>query len=111
MIRVEKGARQPADAFWSLTMRDTDLFFVPSAFDRYELGPRNTVATNRGGSIEPHLNDAAAIRPLFAPEQPKGSASPGRGSACPTFVPRKTDDDRCGEDKSSGRANQMRHCR
>jgi len=30
VMRLEKGQMPPAEAFWSLTMYDTDFFFVPN---------------------------------------------------------------------------------
>jgi len=55
VVRFDKGALPPARAFWSLTMYDSDLFFVPNAINRYELSQRNTFVTGEDGSIELHL--------------------------------------------------------
>lgn len=55
VVRFEKDALPPADAFWSLTMYDSDLFFVPNAINRYELSQRNTFVTGSDGSIELYL--------------------------------------------------------
>ena len=41
-LRFEKDQMPPAEAFWSLTMYDTDFFFVPNPIDRYELGQRDS---------------------------------------------------------------------
>ena len=40
-MHFEKGQLPPAEAFWSLTMYDTDFFFVPNPINRYELSQRN----------------------------------------------------------------------
>ena len=52
VMRFEKGALPPVEAFWSLTLYDGDFFFVPNAIDRYELSQRNTFVTNTDGSVE-----------------------------------------------------------
>jgi hypothetical protein len=52
VMRFERGKLPPANAFWSLTLYDTDFFFVPNALNRYELSQRNTFLTNPDGSID-----------------------------------------------------------
>jgi hypothetical protein len=52
VIRFDKGGLPPVDAFWSLTMYDKDLFFVPNPIDRYALSQRNTFITNPDGSVD-----------------------------------------------------------
>jgi len=55
VIRFEKGGLPPVDAFWSLTLYDKDLFFVPNAIDRYNLSQRDTLITNPDGSIDLYI--------------------------------------------------------
>ena len=55
VMRFEKGQLPPAEAFWSLTMYDTDFFFVPNPINRYELSQRNRFITNPDGSIDLYL--------------------------------------------------------
>ena len=55
VMRFEKGREPPAEAFWSLTMYDTDFFFVPNAIDRYDLGQRNRFVSNSDGSVDIYL--------------------------------------------------------
>jgi hypothetical protein len=55
VMHFEKGGLPPVDGFWSLTMYDTDLFFVPNAIDRYALSQRDTFVTNADGSIDLYL--------------------------------------------------------
>jgi hypothetical protein len=55
VVRFEKGQMPPAEAFWSLTMYDTDFFFVPNPINRYELSQRNTFNTNPDGSVDLYL--------------------------------------------------------
>ena len=45
----------PAKAFWSLTMYDTDSFFVPNPLNRYELNNRSHLHTNPDGSIDIYI--------------------------------------------------------
>ncbi|MEY8143918.1 DUF1214 domain-containing protein [Falsihalocynthiibacter sp. CO-5D18] len=55
VMRFEKGELPPAKGFWSLTMYDPDLFFVPNEIDRYELSQRNDLVAGADGSIEVYL--------------------------------------------------------
>jgi hypothetical protein len=42
VMRFEAGGLPPVEAFWSLTMYDKDLFFVPNPIDRYTLSARSS---------------------------------------------------------------------
>lgn len=55
VIRLEKDHWPPAEAFWSLTLYDDDLFFVPNALNRFELSTRNRFVTGPDGAIELYL--------------------------------------------------------
>lgn len=55
VVRFEKGQLPPADGFWSLSMYDSDLFFVPNTINRYELSQRNAFVTGPDGSVELYL--------------------------------------------------------
>jgi hypothetical protein len=55
VMRFEKGRLPPVDGFWSLTMYDKDLFFVPNPIDRYNLSQRNAFVTNPDGSVDLYL--------------------------------------------------------
>jgi hypothetical protein len=55
VMHFDKGMLPPVDGFWSLTMYDKDLFFVPNAINRYNLSQRDTFITNEDGSIDLHL--------------------------------------------------------
>ena len=55
VIRFEKGQMPPAEAFWSLTMYDTDFFFVPNPINRYDLAQRDKLITNPDGSVDMYL--------------------------------------------------------
>jgi hypothetical protein len=55
VMRFEKGRMPPVEAFWSLTMYDTDFFFVSNPINRYDLGRRNTFTTNSDGSVDLYI--------------------------------------------------------
>jgi hypothetical protein len=55
VMHFDKGALPPVDGFWSLTMYDKDLFFVPNPINRYNLSQRDTFVTNPDGSIDLYL--------------------------------------------------------
>jgi hypothetical protein len=55
VIRFEKGQMPPAEAFWSLTMYDTDFFFVPNPINRYDLSQRDAFIANPDGSVDLYL--------------------------------------------------------
>jgi hypothetical protein len=52
VIRFEDGQLPPADAFWSLTIYDKDMFFIPNAIDRYALGSHTPLTKGDDGSVE-----------------------------------------------------------
>jgi hypothetical protein len=55
VIHFDKGALPPVDGFWSLTMYDKDLFFVPNAINRYNVSQDDTFITNPDGSVDLYL--------------------------------------------------------
>ncbi len=52
IMHFEKGQMPPVKAFWSITMYDTEFFFVPNSINRYELSQRNHFNTNPDGSVD-----------------------------------------------------------
>ena len=55
VMRFEKGGLPPVDGFWSLTVYDKDLFFVPNPINRYALSQRDTLINNPDGAIDIYL--------------------------------------------------------
>ena len=55
VLRFEKGGMPPVEAFWSLTMYDTDFFFVPNSIDRYALSQRDSFVANPDGSVDLYI--------------------------------------------------------
>ena len=62
VMRFEKGRMPPVEAFWSLTMYDTDFFFVPNPINRYDLSQRNTFITNPDGSVDLYIQAESRAR-------------------------------------------------
>ncbi len=52
VMRFEKDKLPPAEAFWSLTMYDSDFFFVPNPINRYDLAQRDKLIANPDGSVD-----------------------------------------------------------
>jgi hypothetical protein len=51
-IHFPKGAFPPAEAGWSVSLYDEEGYFVGNALDRYALGSRDELETNKDGSID-----------------------------------------------------------
>jgi hypothetical protein len=52
VIRFEKGQLPPVNAFWSITLYDSDGYAVANTLDRYAIGDRDGLAFNADGSLE-----------------------------------------------------------
>ena len=55
VMRFKKGQMPPVEAFWSLTMYDTDFFFVDNPINRYDVSQRNEFITNFDGSTDLYI--------------------------------------------------------
>ncbi len=55
VMHIDKGGTPPVKAFWSLTMYDTEFFFVPNSINRYDVSQRNQFKTNPDGSIDLYI--------------------------------------------------------
>ena len=55
VMRFEKGQLPPVDAFWSMTLYDSDFFFVPNPIDRYAVSQRDAFVANPDGSIDIYI--------------------------------------------------------
>jgi hypothetical protein len=51
-IRFAAGETPPAEAFWSLTMYDSQHFFIQNPIDRYAISDRDDLTVNDDGSID-----------------------------------------------------------
>ena len=56
----------PVKAFWSLTMYDTNSFFVPNPLNRYLINNRSHLHTNRDGSIDIYVQHDEPSNPAQA---------------------------------------------
>ncbi|HEX5865055.1 MAG TPA: DUF1254 domain-containing protein [Casimicrobiaceae bacterium] len=52
VIRFEKGQTPPVEGFWSITMYDSQYFFVQNPINRYSISPRQNLKPNTDGSID-----------------------------------------------------------
>lgn len=55
VIRFEKGMTPPVEGFWSVTMYDSQYFFVANPINRYSISPRQNLKTNPDGSIDIYI--------------------------------------------------------
>lgn len=55
VMHFEQGQLPPAAAFWSLTLYDSDFFFVPNPINRYDLAQRDPLITNPDGSVDIYI--------------------------------------------------------
>jgi len=77
LMHIDKGGTPPVKAFWSLTMYDTEFFFVPNSINRYDLSQRNHFLTNQDGSVDLYIqadSPGKSKEPNWLPA-PKGKFS------------------------------------
>ena len=56
-------ARPPVQFFWSLTLYDADLYFVPNSIDRWVLNDRSGLKRNPDGSLDVYVQPQAPADP------------------------------------------------
>jgi hypothetical protein len=88
-MHFDKGGLPPVDGFWSLTMYDKDLFFVPNDINRYNLSQRDTFITNEDGSIDLYLQAESSGADKEANWLPAPKATPFKLSLR-LYSPRKS---------------------
>lgn len=57
VMHFAKGHLPPVNGFWSLTMYDTDYFFVPNPLNRYTVSQRNKLKANADGSVDLYIQN------------------------------------------------------
>jgi hypothetical protein len=57
VMRFEKGETPPAKGFWSLTMYDSQYFFVANPINRYSISPRQNLKPNPDGSVDLYIQN------------------------------------------------------
>jgi len=55
VMRFPKGQTPPVEGFWSLTMYDSNYFFVANPLNRYSISPRQNLKTNPDGSTDLYI--------------------------------------------------------
>ena len=87
VMRFEKGGMPPVKGFWSLTVYDSEFFFVPNAIDRYCLSQRDAFVANEDGSVDLYIQ-AESPGPDWMPT----GSRPRRGSSswCSASTGRRT---------------------
>src|SRR5215472_5292339 len=55
IMHFEKDQTPPAEGFWSLTMYDSQYFFVANPINRYSISPRQSLKANPDGSIDLYI--------------------------------------------------------
>ena len=58
VMHFDKGELPPVNAFWSLTMYNHEMFFVPNPLNRYTLSQRDKLKFNPDGSVDFYLQAA-----------------------------------------------------
>jgi hypothetical protein len=59
VIRFAKGQMPPVNGFWSLTMYDSEYFFVQNPLNRYTLSSRSKLKANKDGSVDLYIQNAS----------------------------------------------------
>ncbi len=57
VMHFPKGHLPPAEGFWSLTMYDSDYFFVPNPLNRYSISARQDLKPNADGSVDLYIQN------------------------------------------------------
>jgi hypothetical protein len=57
VMHFNKGELPPVDGFWSLTMYDSNYFFVPNPINRYTVSQRNKLKRNADGSVDIYIQN------------------------------------------------------
>jgi hypothetical protein len=52
VLRFPAGEMPPVEGFWSLTMYDSEMFFVDNPLNRYTVSPRDALKANADGSVD-----------------------------------------------------------
>ena len=55
VIRFAKDQTPPVEGFWSITMYDSQYFFVANPLNRYSISPRQDLKANADGSVDIYI--------------------------------------------------------
>ena len=56
-MHFPKGQLPPVHGFWSLTMYDSEYFFVANPINRYSISPRQNLKANPDGSVDLYIQN------------------------------------------------------
>ena len=59
VIHFDKGQLPPVEGFWSITMYDSQYFFVANPINRYSISPRQNLKPNADGSVDLYIQNAS----------------------------------------------------
>lgn len=59
VIHFDKGQMPPVQGFWSITMYDSQFFFVTNPISRYSISPRQNLKSNPDGSVDLYIQNAS----------------------------------------------------
>jgi hypothetical protein len=57
IMRFAKGELPPVEGFWSLTMYNSQYFFVENPINRYSISPRQDLKQNEDGSVDLYIQN------------------------------------------------------
>lgn len=57
VVHFPRGQTPPVDAFWSITMYNSDYFFVDNPLNKYTVSPRNNLKYNADGSLDLYIQN------------------------------------------------------
>jgi hypothetical protein len=57
VLHFAKGQMPPARGFWSLTMYDSDYFFVANPINRYSISARQNLKSNSDGTVDLYIQN------------------------------------------------------
>ncbi len=57
VMHFPKGQLPPVDGFWSLTMYDSNYFFIANSINRYSISRRQNLQTNADGSTDLYIQN------------------------------------------------------
>jgi hypothetical protein len=59
LIHFDNGHMPPVEGFWSLTMYDSNYFFVANPINRYSISPRQNLKQNPDGSVDLYIQNVS----------------------------------------------------
>lgn len=59
VLHFARNQTPPVNGFWSFTMYDSDLFFVPNPLNKYTVSPRDPLVYNADGSLDLYFQNTS----------------------------------------------------